>query len=169
MIDQHILVRRAVERDNRRRDLKQRRVHRRTPLIATLLRARLKSFAVARGQSMQDVVERAVTRLLDEEAREPPSLGAVLRRLRDAEPVLREAGITGLFVFGSVARGDAGPDSDVDVAADVDPRRRVSLFTLVELKEKVAAILGAKADFCLRRDLRPHVAQGFERDAVQVF
>ena len=133
------------------------------------LRDRLKTFAVARGQSVQDVVERAVTRLLDEEAREPPTLSAVLRRLREAEPALRQAGVIGLWVFGSVARGEAGPDSDVDIALDLEPQRHVSLFTLAGLRETTELHLGTKADVGLRRDLRPHVAQAFERDAVRVF
>ena len=133
------------------------------------LRERLKGFAVARGESVQSVVERAVARLLDEEALEPPALSAVVGRLREAEPQLREAGLSGLWVFGSVARGDARPGSDVDVAADLDPARRVSLITLIDRKEMVEAILGAKPDFCIRRNLRPHVVEAFERDAVRVF
>lgn len=133
------------------------------------LRERLQAFAVARGESVQDVVGRAVARLLDEEAREPPQLGAGLRRLREAEPVLREAGMTGLWVFGSVARGDAGPDSDVDVAIDLDPQQLVSLFTLAALKKTVETQLGIKVDLGVRRDLRPHVVEAFERDAVRAF
>lgn len=133
------------------------------------LRDRLKAFAVARGQSVQDVVERAVTRLLNEEAREPPTLGAVLRKLRDAEAALRQEGVTGAWVFGSVARGEARPDSDVDLALEIDPARQPTLFTLARVQELVEAQLGTKVDLGLRRDLRPHVAQAFQRDAVQAF
>ncbi len=133
------------------------------------LRDRLKAFAFARGQNVQDVVEHAVTRLLDEEAREPPTLSTVLRELRDAEAVLRQEGVSGVWVFGSVARGEAGPDSDVDLALEVDPDRQPTLFTLARLKELVETQLGAKVDLGLRRDLRPHVAEAFERDAVRVF
>jgi predicted nucleotidyltransferase len=133
------------------------------------LRDRLKVFAVARGQSVQDVVERAVTRLLDQEARDPPTLGAVLRKLRDAEAALRREGVSGIWVFGSVARGEAHPDSDVDLAVEFDPDRRPILFTLTRLQELIEAKLGAKVDLGLRRDLRPHVAQAFERDAVRAF
>jgi uncharacterized protein len=133
------------------------------------LRDRLKVYAAARGQSVQDVVERAVTRLLEEEAQEPPSLASVLRKLRDAEAALRQEGVNGIWVFGSVARGEAGPDSDVDLALDIDPDRQPTLFTLARLQELVETRLGAKVDIGLRRDLRPHVAQAFERDAVRVF
>ena len=118
---------------------------------------------------MQDVVERAVTRLLEEEAREPPALGPVLRTLRDAEGVLRQEGVSGIWVFGSVARGEARPDSDIDLALEIDPDREPTLFTLAHLQELVEMRLGTKVDIGLRRDLRPHVAQAFERDAVRVF
>jgi predicted nucleotidyltransferase len=133
------------------------------------LRDRLKAFAFARGQNVQDVVEQAVTRLLDEEAREPPTLSIVLRKLRAAEAVLREEGVIGVWVFGSVARGEAGPESDVDLALEIDPERRPTLFTLTRLKDLVETQLGAKVDLGLRRDLHPHIAEPFERDAVRVF
>ena len=137
--------------------------------LPNALRDRLKSFAAARGESVQTVVERAVTRLLDDEAREPPMLGIVLRKLRNSEDALRQEGVTGIWVFGSVARGDAGPDSDVDLAVEMDPKRGVSLFTLGRLQAIVQSILGAKVDLGIRSDLRPHVADAFARDAVQVF
>ena len=126
--------------------------------LPVALRDRLKAFAVARGQSVQDVVERAVTHLLDQEARDPPTLGAVLRE-----------GVSGVWIFGSVARGEAHPDSDVDLALEFDPDHRPTLFTLARLQEMIEAQLGMKVDLGLRRDLRPQVAQAFERDAVRAF
>jgi len=137
--------------------------------LPVALRDRLKAFAVARGQSVQDVVERAVIRLLDQEARQPPTLNAVLRKLRDAKATLRQQGVSGVWIFGSVARGEALPDSDVDLALEFDPDRQPTLFTLAHIQELVEAELGTKVDLGLRRDLRPHVAQAFERDAVRAF
>src|SRR4249919_207001 len=101
--------------------------------LPVALRDRLKAFATARGQSVQDVVERAVTRLLEQEAREPPALGPVLRKLRDAEGALRQEGVSGIWVFGSVARGEARPESDIDLALEMDPDRKSTLFTLGRL------------------------------------
>ncbi len=98
--------------------------------LPTALRDRLKAFAVASGESVQHIVERAVTRLLAEEAREPLALAAVLRTLRSMEEALRQEGVTGVWVFGSVACGDARPDNDVDLALEIDPGRRPSLQTL---------------------------------------
>ena len=50
-------------------------------------------------------------------------------RLHEAE--LRQAGIRHLSLFGSVARGDAETDSDVDLVAELDPEARIGLFALV--------------------------------------
>ena len=107
--------------------------------------------------------------LLDQEARDPPTLGAVLRKLRGAEDELRREGVSGVWIFGSVARGEAHPDSDVDLALEFDPDHRPTLFTLARLQEMIEAQLGMKVDLGLRRDLRPQVAQAFERDAVRAF
>lgn len=47
-------------------------------------------------------------------------------------------------VFGSVARGEAGPDSDVDLLVDLDKDR--SLFDQLELQEEIQDLLGRKVD-----------------------
>ncbi|MCI0364048.1 MAG: nucleotidyltransferase domain-containing protein [Phycisphaerales bacterium] len=49
----------------------------------------------------------------------------VIKRLRAHEPELKAAGIVRLAVFGSVARGDNSPESDVDLLADFDKTKRL--------------------------------------------
>jgi predicted nucleotidyltransferase len=46
---------------------------------------------------------------------------------------LREAGFRRLSLFGSVARGDAEADSDVDLAAEFDPAAEMDLIRLIAL------------------------------------
>jgi hypothetical protein len=74
-----------------------------TRLPATV-RDRLKEFAASRGESVQQVVARAVSRLLADEAREPPTKQTVLCRLKAMKDDLRRDGVTALWMFGSVAR-----------------------------------------------------------------
>lgn len=50
----------------------------------------------------------------------------VIARLRAHERQLRDAGIVRLSLFGSTARGEAGPDSDIDLLAAFDETRRIS-------------------------------------------
>ena len=51
-----------------------------------------------------------------------------------------------LALFGSVLRGDFGPDSDVDVLVSFAPDARWSLFDLVTMQDELQAILGREVD-----------------------
>src|SRR5580698_1095577 len=84
-------------------------------------RSRIKAVAAARGEKLQDLVGRLIEDFLHEAERRPPDLADILRRLREQEAALRREGVADLWVFGSVARGEAGPDSDVDIAVAFAP------------------------------------------------
>lgn len=71
------------------------------------VRNRVKTIAAERGAKLQDLVGSLIERFLAEAERRPPELGDVLRRLREHETRLRSRGISALWVFGSVARGEA--------------------------------------------------------------
>ncbi len=70
----------------------------------------------------------------------------IIARLRSLKPVLqKEMGITRLRVFGSVGRGEATADSDVDLIADFDELPGWSFFTI---DEKISDLIGGrKVDF----------------------
>ena len=69
------------------------------------------------------------------------SLRALLANRRpQINEVLRRYGATQPRLFGSVARGDAGTNSDVDLAAAFDPQARMDLFRLVALERRIAEI-----------------------------
>ena len=61
-------------------------------------------------------------------------------------PELNAAGILHLGVHGSVARGDASPSSDVDLIAEFDQARRLSLIGRVHLENRLTDILGVECD-----------------------
>jgi predicted nucleotidyltransferase len=132
-------------------------------------RSRLKALAAARGQSVQDLVGDLVERFLTEQDRRAPALAEVVARLRGREAELRARGVASLAVFGSVARGDAGPESDVDLAATFDPAARVSLTGLAALRADLAEVLGAPADVVEWEALRPAMRSAARREAVRVF
>ena len=133
------------------------------------VRNRVKAVAAQRGERVQDLVGGLIARFLEEAERQPPQLGPVLGRLRALEAPLRARGITALWVFGSVARGDARPDSDVDVAVDFTPGTKASLFEIVRLKEELEDALGHKVDLGERAAMTERVATSAERDLVRVF
>ncbi len=86
----------------------------------------------------------------------PPAIlaPAVVSRLRSALPALRrEFPLKKLGVFGSTARGDAGPESDIDILVEVDPSIGLGFVTLAEQLE---AELGRKVDLVSRRQRSRH-------------
>ena len=90
-------------------------------------------------------------------------------RLRAHRKQLEDAGVRHAAIFGSVARGDNRPDSDVDVLVEVDAGRVRSLFDLGHIHSLVEEIIGGPVDVARRDRLRPHVAIEAERDAVDAF
>jgi predicted nucleotidyltransferase len=57
----------------------------------------------------------------------------VIATSRAHEAELKSAGVLSLSVCGSVARGEARPDSDVDLNVQLDKQKRISLFEAVEI------------------------------------
>jgi predicted nucleotidyltransferase len=70
----------------------------------------------------------------------------VISRLRAHEPELRAAGITRLSIFGSIARGDNSPESDVDLLAEFDTARHYTLLTMGTLESHLADLLETPVD-----------------------
>jgi predicted nucleotidyltransferase len=93
---------------------------------------------------------------------------AAIAVLKAHEAELKQLGVEHLFLFGSTARGEARDDSDVDLFFDYE-KDKLSLFGLMELKERTARILGRKADIMTRDSLHKTLRQRVEASAVRVF
>jgi len=93
----------------------------------------------------------------------------VLQTLRAHELELMAAGIVHLRVFGSVARGEASPHSDVDLMADLDDSRRFSLLDLSSVENRLSDILRVKVDLALSKSIREPIRRSAEREAVLAF
>lgn len=92
----------------------------------------------------------------------------VIAELRRHESEIRALGVEALYLFGSHARDEARPDSDVDLFIDRDPVRMKSLFDLMDLGHMLEGILTAKVDIGTRTGLHPVLRDGIEREAVRV-
>jgi uncharacterized protein len=77
--------------------------------------------------------------------------------------IARRHGAGNVRVFGSVARGEARPDSDIDFLVDLDPGR--SLFDLGGLATDLEAFLGRSVDVVTERGLRERIRANVLRDA----
>lgn len=72
-----------------------------------------------------------------------------------------------LFLFGSVARDEAGADSDVDLLVEFE--KPVGLFTFIELKDYLEEILNCSVDLGTPQSLRPCLRDIVLRGAVRAF
>jgi predicted nucleotidyltransferase len=80
---------------------------------------------------------------------------------------LKEAGAATLSAYGSVVRGEAGPDSDVDLLVEFS--EPVGLFKFFRLKEMLEKILGRPVDLCTPDSLHPALKSGILAEATCVF
>ncbi len=118
------------------------------------------------------LIEAAGYDLLVDIRRKPRRLsrlyGPVGRKVRRKRQELVAAAaaydVTNLRVFGSVARGEDRPDSDLDLLADLPPG--MGLLGLGRVQDDLEAILGSRVDLVPSRDLKPGVSARAERDLV---
>jgi uncharacterized protein len=92
-----------------------------------------------------------------------------MAKLKEAEPALRAHGAAGLYRFGSHARDDAGPDSDVDVFIDKDTSRSFGFDEFMDIYFLLQERLGANVDYGTRDGLHPVMRPEIEREAIRVF
>ena len=93
----------------------------------------------------------------------------IVAGLRALESMLRRKGVTGLAIFGSRARGDARPDSDLDVLVDIDSGLSNPLYAAFDVQRIVENAIGIETQATLRRDLEPRIAARIADDVVEVF
>jgi predicted nucleotidyltransferase len=93
----------------------------------------------------------------------------VIATLRAHEAELRQAGIRRLSLFGSVARGDAKADSDVDLAAELDPEAGIGLFALGALERRLAELVGRKVDLLPEPVEKQRLRANIDRDRRRAF
>jgi predicted nucleotidyltransferase len=91
-----------------------------------------------------------------------------ITRLKAHQAELKRLGVQHLYLFGSTARGDARPDSDVDLFFDYE-RGRFSLFDLMDVRERTSGILGREADIMTRDSLHKVLRHRIEASALQIF
>jgi predicted nucleotidyltransferase len=93
----------------------------------------------------------------------------LIEALKKYDAALRENGATGVFIFGSRARGAHRPDSDLDLFIDFDPAERVpSIFRLMQIEDEISQALGMAVTITTRNALHPLMRDSIERDAVRV-
>ena len=123
-----------------------------------------------------EVIRQALRLLVEREAGpdgqrlpQPASKHEILAKLAALEKPLRERGLTSLALFGSVVRGAARADSDVDLLIDVARSARFSLVDLVSVQDLLEEQLGRKVDVVTRQGLSPAIRDRVLREAEKAF
>jgi uncharacterized protein len=93
----------------------------------------------------------------------------IIATLRAHERELRQRGVRHAALFGSAARGEAGPRSDIDILVELDPNVPVGVFDYVAITQYLADLFPARVDVANRKGLKPLVRPRVERDAVYAF
>ena len=91
----------------------------------------------------------------------------VLTALRSALPeICRKWPVRSLAVFGSVARGQASPKSDLDLLVEFEAPVNLSRF--LALEETLAGLAGRRVDLVSRAALKPHIGRRILREAIRL-
>ena len=67
-----------------------------------------------------------------------------------------------------MARGEAGPDSDVDLLVEIDPDAGIG-FAVVSLRQELASLVGRPVDIAFSNRLRPSLKGRIERELIGIF
>jgi predicted nucleotidyltransferase len=93
----------------------------------------------------------------------------IIARLRENEAALRARGVTHAALFGSRARGDDRPDSDIDIMIEIEPEAVQDVYAYVGLKSYIAELFTEPVDVVDREALKPYVRPPAEAEAVYAF
>jgi uncharacterized protein len=92
-----------------------------------------------------------------------------LETLRRREHDLRARGVRRAAVFGSTARGDNRPDSDVDIMLEIDAEAHLTIYDYARLKDYIASFFDEPVDVVNRDGLKPYVRPAATAEAIYAF
>lgn len=88
-----------------------------------------------------------------------------LRIISEHEKDIKNFGVQRLAVFGSVARNEARPESDIDILVEFDGRP-IGLFEFLDLKHYLEGILNRPVDLVTEDGLKRQLREGILKEAV---
>ena len=89
--------------------------------------------------------------------------------IREIERLCKQYRVRELSVFGSVARGEARPASDVDLLVDFQPDARIGLLDYAGLLNALTDVVGRKVDLVSKQGLKPTIRDDVLREARVIY
>jgi predicted nucleotidyltransferase len=95
----------------------------------------------------------------------------MIARLKEAEPELRDFGVAALYLFGSYARDEGRPDSDVEVFVDPVSDTGFDFLKYMDAYETIRKFVGEEIEvgYSTRDGLSPYIRENVEHEAIRVF
>jgi len=113
-----------------------------------------------------DAVRRYVRQVAQRRA--APERDVIISALRDHAGLLERFGVQEIALFGSAARNQAQPHSDIDLLVRFVPGRPSGMFEMVDLKNALEAVLGHPVDLITADKIKPRIYERIMADAVPV-
>lgn len=93
----------------------------------------------------------------------------IIAKLKENEAALRSQGVAHVALFGSRARGDDRPDSDIDIMVEIAPDFPMDVFQYVGVVHAIEDLFPLRVDVSNRIARKPHVQPSAKRDAIYAF
>lgn len=88
------------------------------------------------------------------------------RRREEILDIARKFGAKNVRVFGSVARGEEGPESDIDIIVEME--KGSSLLDIIAIKQDIEELLGRKVDVVTEASISPYIRDEVLKEAVNL-
>jgi predicted nucleotidyltransferase len=91
----------------------------------------------------------------------------ILKKLNENHKLLRTHGVKEIHLFGSIARGEADAESDVDLLVEFEPSAHIGMFEFSRLRYKLREILGCRVDLATPEALHKAIKDDILREAIR--
>ena len=93
----------------------------------------------------------------------------IIAAIRKNAEAIKAEGVSKLAIFGSRARGDNRPNSDIDVLIEVKPDASFSILNLIDVEHIIQDATGLQTQAAMRRSMPSRFAQRIADDILEVF
>jgi predicted nucleotidyltransferase len=93
----------------------------------------------------------------------------IVKILKTHEPELRQMGVDHIALFGSWARQEERPESDIDILIDLNTKKPIDLFAYATLKDHITSYFDRSVDVVDRAALKKRLQGVVDKEAIYVF